>query len=65
MHGDSAISEILRKRVMPDTTLSGEANLIVFPTLDAANITLGIVKTMTTASMSARSCWEPPCRPIS
>ena len=47
MHGDSAISEILRKRVMPDSTLSGEANLIVFPTLDAANITLGIVKTMT------------------
>jgi malate dehydrogenase (oxaloacetate-decarboxylating)(NADP+) len=47
MHGDSAISEILRKRVMPDSTLSGEANLIVFPNLDAANITLGIVKTMT------------------
>ncbi len=47
MHGDSAISEILRLRVMPDSTLSGEANLLVFPNLDAANITLGVVKSMT------------------
>ncbi|MDO9418928.1 NADP-dependent malic enzyme [Pararhizobium sp.] len=47
MHGDSAISELLRHRVMPNSTLSGEANLLVFPTLDAANIALGIVKTMT------------------
>lgn len=47
MHGDSAISEVLRKRVMPNSTLSGEANLLVFPNLDAANITLGVVKTMT------------------
>ena len=46
MHGDSAISEILRNRVMPDSHLTGEANLLVFPTLDAANITLGVVKTM-------------------
>ncbi|PWW04440.1 malate dehydrogenase (oxaloacetate-decarboxylating)(NADP+) [Hoeflea marina] len=49
MHGDSAISELLRRRVMPDSTLTGEANLLVFPTLDAANITLGVVKTMTDA----------------
>ncbi|WLR94497.1 NADP-dependent malic enzyme [Shinella zoogloeoides] len=47
MHGDSAISEVLRQRVMPDSTLTGEANLLVFPNLDAANITLGVVKTMT------------------
>ncbi|HEV7247652.1 MAG TPA: NADP-dependent malic enzyme [Shinella sp.] len=47
MHGDAAISEILRQRVMPDSTLTGEANLLVFPNLDAANITLGVVKTMT------------------
>ncbi len=47
MHGDAAISEILRRRVMPDSTLTGEANLLVFPNLDAANITLGVVKSMT------------------
>ena len=49
MHGDSAISEVLRQRVMPDSALTGEANLLVFPNLDAANITLGVVKTMTDA----------------
>ncbi|WP_312415064.1 NADP-dependent malic enzyme, partial [Shinella sp.] len=47
MHGDAAISETLRQRVMPNSTLSGEANLLVFPNLDAANITMGVVKTMT------------------
>ncbi|KAA0697737.1 NADP-dependent malic enzyme [Neorhizobium sp. P12A] len=46
MHGDSAISESLRRHVMPNSTLSDEANLLVFPNLDAANITLGVVKTM-------------------
>ncbi|WP_313530907.1 NADP-dependent malic enzyme [Shinella sp.] len=47
MHGDAAISEVLRQRVMPNSALTGEANLLVFPNLDAANITLGVVKTMT------------------
>lgn len=47
MHGDSAISEVLRNRVMPNSNLTGEANLLVFPNLDAANIALGVVKTMT------------------
>ncbi|MFB2553656.1 NADP-dependent malic enzyme [Ensifer soli] len=47
MHGDSAISEALRHRVMPQSTLTGEANLLVFPNLDAANISLGVVKSMT------------------
>ena len=46
MQGDSAISEDLRRRVMPDTYLTGEANLIIFPDLDAANIAVGLLKTM-------------------
>ncbi len=46
MQGGSALSEALRKRAMPDGTLTGEANLLVFPNLDAANISLGIVRTM-------------------
>lgn len=49
MHGDSALSEILRERVLPHSRLSGEANLLVFPNLDAANITLNVVKTVTDA----------------
>nr|WP_316654436.1 NADP-dependent malic enzyme [uncultured Gellertiella sp.] len=47
MHGESAISELLRQKAMPSTTLSGEANLLVFPNLDAANITMGVVRAMT------------------
>jgi len=46
MHGDSALSEMLRNRVFPHSRISGEANLFVFPNLDAANITLNTVKQM-------------------
>ncbi|WP_117191249.1 NADP-dependent malic enzyme [Rhizobium terrae] len=49
MQGGSALSETLRKRAMPNSSLTGEANLLVFPNLDAANISLGIVRNMTDA----------------
>jgi len=49
MHGDSALSEELRKRVYPHSALKGEANLLVFPNLDSANIALTTVKAMTDA----------------
>jgi malate dehydrogenase (oxaloacetate-decarboxylating)(NADP+) len=46
MHGDSALSELLRNRVYPHSALKGEANLLVFPNLDSANIALTIAKQM-------------------
>jgi malate dehydrogenase (oxaloacetate-decarboxylating)(NADP+) len=46
MQAGSALSETLRKRAMPNSSLDGEANLLVFPSLDAANISLGITRTM-------------------
>jgi malate dehydrogenase (oxaloacetate-decarboxylating)(NADP+) len=46
MHGDAALSEALRHRVYPHSTLKGEANLLVFPNLDSANIALTTVKSM-------------------
>lgn len=49
MHGDAALSTAFRNRVFPDSRLKGEANLLVFPTLDAANITLNLVKNLTNA----------------
>ncbi|MGO1164283.1 NADP-dependent malic enzyme [Brucella sp. C7-11G] len=49
MHGDAALSQALRDRVLPNSRLKGEANLLVFPDLDAANITLNVVKAMTDA----------------
>jgi malate dehydrogenase (oxaloacetate-decarboxylating)(NADP+) len=45
MHGDAALSEEIRLRVFPRTRLRGEANLLVMPTLDAANISFNLLKT--------------------
>jgi len=45
MHGDSALDESLRRKVLPETTLSGPANLLVLPNLDAANISYNLLKT--------------------
>jgi malate dehydrogenase (oxaloacetate-decarboxylating)(NADP+) len=49
MHGDAALSEALRSRVYPHSFLKGEANLLVFPNLDSANIALTVAKTMVDA----------------
>jgi malate dehydrogenase (oxaloacetate-decarboxylating)(NADP+) len=49
MHGDAALSRVYRDRVMPTSFLKGDANLLVFPTLDAANIALNLLKVMTDA----------------
>ena len=40
MHADAALSQPLRERLIPDSRFEGPANLLVMPTLDAANITL-------------------------
>lgn len=49
MHGDAALNELLRERVMPNGKLKGEANLLLFPNLDAANIALNLLKVSTQA----------------
>jgi len=38
MHGDTALDPAYRDRLMPDSPLNGEANLLVMPNIDAANI---------------------------
>ena len=45
MHGDIALDAVARMRVMPDSTLHGEANLLVLPNIDAANIAYNLLKT--------------------
>ncbi|GAA4329204.1 NADP-dependent malic enzyme [Pigmentiphaga soli] len=45
MHGDCALDEALRNKVLPDSTLKGEANLLVCPTIEAANISYNLLKT--------------------
>ena len=45
MHGDVALDGRARAASMPDTTLIGDANLLVLPNLDAANIAYNLLKT--------------------
>ena len=44
MHGDSALSDKIRMSTIKDTTLRSEANLLVMPNLDAANISYNLLK---------------------
>jgi malate dehydrogenase (oxaloacetate-decarboxylating)(NADP+) len=44
MHGDAALSESVRRGYLPDTTLTGAANLLVLPNIDAANILFNVLK---------------------
>ena len=45
MHGDAALSADVRNATFPGTQLKGDANLLVMPTLDAANIAFNLLKT--------------------
>jgi malate dehydrogenase (oxaloacetate-decarboxylating)(NADP+) len=45
MHGDAALDAAYRDSIMPRSTLTGEANLLVLPNIDAANITYNLLKT--------------------
>jgi len=45
MHGDSALDDTIRKASLPETTLHGSANLLVFPNMDSANIAYNLLKT--------------------
>ncbi len=44
MQGDAAVSQAIRERIFPNSELKGEANLLVMPTLDAANIAFNLLK---------------------
>ncbi len=44
MHGDAALDERIRQAAFPNSRLKGQANLLVMPTLDAANISFNLLK---------------------
>jgi malate dehydrogenase (oxaloacetate-decarboxylating)(NADP+) len=44
MHGDAALSEAVRMAVFPGSRLKGDANLLIMPTVDAANISFNLLK---------------------
>jgi malate dehydrogenase (oxaloacetate-decarboxylating)(NADP+) len=49
MQGDVALNEQLRERYIPDSVLKGEANLLLFPNLDSANLSMTLLKEMNNA----------------
>jgi malate dehydrogenase (oxaloacetate-decarboxylating)(NADP+) len=44
MHGDAALSEVIRKGNLMDSRLTGEANILICPNIDAANILFNVLK---------------------
>jgi len=44
MHGDAALSTYVRCTVLPNSRLRGDANLLIMPTIDAANISFNLLK---------------------
>jgi malate dehydrogenase (oxaloacetate-decarboxylating)(NADP+) len=64
MHGDAALSEEIRLRVFPRTKLRGEANLLVMPTLDAANIAFNLLKTASGGGVTIGPMLLGAARPV-
>ena len=44
MNADTAIDPLIRERIFPNSRLTGSANLLVFPNIDAANIAVNLLK---------------------
>ncbi|AEQ51596.1 NADP-dependent malic enzyme [Pelagibacterium halotolerans] len=49
MQGDLALNQGLRERYIPDSVLKGEANLLVFPNLESANLSMTLLKELNNA----------------
>jgi malate dehydrogenase (oxaloacetate-decarboxylating)(NADP+) len=52
MHGDAALSETVRNMAFPNSRLTGDANLLIMPTLDAANISFNLLKVASGAGVT-------------
>ena len=52
LHGDAALEPRIRSTYLPDSTLSGAANVLVCPNLDAANILYNVLKTTTSGGVT-------------
>ncbi|MFC0254643.1 NADP-dependent malic enzyme [Massilia consociata] len=45
MHGDAALDSKMRAKIMPQSTLKGDANMLVMPNIESANIAYNLLKT--------------------
>ncbi|MEY5097960.1 MAG: hypothetical protein RJA36_679 [Pseudomonadota bacterium] len=52
LHGDAALEENIRRSYLPDSALSGSANILICPNLDSANILFNVLKTTTSGGVT-------------
>ncbi len=64
MHADSALSEEVRLTAFPESRLKGEANLLVMPSLDAANISFNLLKTVGGSGITVGPILLGAARPV-
>ncbi|MBL8519655.1 MAG: NADP-dependent malic enzyme [Betaproteobacteria bacterium] len=64
MHGDAALSGTVRKQTFPDSRLKGDANLLIMPTLDAANIAFNLLKTASGSGITIGPILLGAARPV-
>jgi malate dehydrogenase (oxaloacetate-decarboxylating)(NADP+) len=64
MHGDAALSDEIRHKVFPNSKLKGEANLLVMPTLDAANISFNLLKIASSDNVTIGPILLGAARPV-
>jgi malate dehydrogenase (oxaloacetate-decarboxylating)(NADP+) len=63
MHGDAALDEQIRMDAFPNSRLSGQANLLVMPNLDAANIAFNLLKTAAGDNLTVGPILLGPAKP--
>jgi malate dehydrogenase (oxaloacetate-decarboxylating)(NADP+) len=64
MHGDAALSDEIRHKVFPNSKLKGPANLLVMPTLDAANISFNLLKVASSDNVTIGPILLGAARPV-
>ena len=64
MHGDTALSDEIRQKVFPRSRLRGEANLLVMPTLEAANISFNLLKVASAENVTIGPILLGAARPV-
>ena len=64
MHGDAALDAGLRKQIFPNARMREDANLLIFPTLDAANIAYNLLKTASGEGMTVGPILLGAAKPV-
>jgi malate dehydrogenase (oxaloacetate-decarboxylating)(NADP+) len=64
MHADCAIDETLRAAIMPNSTLKGDANLLVCPDIDSANISYNLLKSTAGSNIAIGPILLGAARPV-